>query len=62
MATRIEEKNAELVPILDVTSQFADGYHAGKVCRQDGTELSWNLRVATDDYSRGFRTGYFLEV
>ena len=62
MATRIEEKNPELVPILDITSQFADGYHAGKVCRQDGTVPSRDLRVATDNYSRGFRTGYFLEA
>ena len=62
MNTPFGEKNVELVPIFDITSQFADGYHDGKICRQDGSELSWDLRVAMDDYARGFRTGYFMHA
>ncbi len=62
MSERTEKKAVELVPVFDITSQFADGYHDGKICRKDAGELSWELRVGVDDYARGFRTGYNMQA
>ncbi|UCH47210.1 MAG: hypothetical protein JSU95_14080 [Betaproteobacteria bacterium] len=50
------------MPVFDITSQCADGYHDGKVCRQDGTELPWDMRAATDEYARGFLAGYYMQT
>ena len=43
-------------------SQFAEGYLDGKVCHQEGVDLTWPLRVGTDEYSKGFRTAYYMHA
>ena len=43
-------------------SEFAEGYQDGKQCHQDGVDLTWQLRVGTDEYSKGFRTAYYMHA
>ncbi|UCH48165.1 MAG: hypothetical protein JSU95_19425 [Betaproteobacteria bacterium] len=46
----------------DSKSQFAEGYQDGKKCQQEGVDLTWPLRVGTDEYSKGFRTAYYMHA
>lgn len=43
-------------------SQFSKGYRDGKVCQQEGRDLTWPIRNGTDEYAKGFRTAYYMEA
>lgn len=47
---------------LDCAVEFAEGYVHGKRCQRGGVALSWRFRVGTDEYAKGFRTGYYVEA
>lgn len=46
----------------DPKSEFAEGYHDGTKCHQEGVDLTWPLRVGTDEYAKGFRTAYYMQA
>ena len=56
------EQTDRLVQELNCTEAFAQGYLDGQMCHRYGRALSREIKVSMDEYSAGYRTGYYLEV
>ena len=56
---RSKKKSAALVRMHGWTQAFADGYVDGEAWRRRGKHPSNLVLVSRDDYSLGFRAGYF---
>ena len=62
MSQSFGEQRDKLVQELHCTPAFAEGYLDGRMRRRHGLALSRNVKVGTDEYSAGIRTGYYVEV
>ena len=52
----------QLVEEMGWSMERAQGYVDGGVCHQSGEDLATNHRFGMDEYSKGFRTGYYTQA
>ncbi len=62
MSDLLKEKRDELAQQMGWTLQRAEGYVDGETAQQSGQELPGCHKVAMDEYSKGFRTGYYTQA
>ena len=53
------EKRDMLVEEMGWSQERAQGYVDGESCQRNGLELSAEHKAGMDEYSKGFRTGYY---
>ncbi len=61
MSDLLKEKRDELAQQMGWTLQRAEGYVDGETAQQSGQELPGCHKVAMDEYSKGFRTGFYKQ-
>ena len=57
-----KKKRDRLSQELDWSLDRAQGYVDGEACQLRGHELSANYQSGMDEYSKGFRTGYYTQA
>jgi hypothetical protein len=62
MKDLLREKRNELAEEMTWTLKRAQGYVDGEISQQNGTELSESHKYGMDEYSKGFRTGYYTQA
>ena len=62
MKDSLKDKRNELAEKMCWTLKRAQGYVDGEISQQNGTELSESYRYGMDEYSKGFRTGYYTQA
>jgi hypothetical protein len=53
------EKRNELAQEMSWTLKRAQGYVDGEISQRNGTDLSESCKYGMDEYSKGFRNGYY---
>ena len=56
------QKRDELAREMGWTVDRAQGYVDGETAQQQGLELATEHRAGMDEYSKGFRTGYYTRA
>ena len=62
MSDLMKEKRDELAQEMGWSLDRAQGYVDGESSERNGLEMPAFHRVAMDDYSKGFRTGYYTQA
>lgn len=62
MSERTFAKVDELVEEMGWSMERAQGYVDGGVSHQSGEDLATKHRFGMDEYSKGFRTGYYTQA
>jgi hypothetical protein len=62
MKDLLTEKRNELALEMCWTLKRAQGYVDGELSQRNGTELSESYKYGMDEYSKGFRTGYYTQA
>ena len=58
----LADKSNELAQEMGWTLKRAEGYVDGEASQREGLGLSACYRYGMDDYSKGFRTGYYTRA
>ena len=61
MKDLLKEKRNELAAEMNWTLKRAQGYVDGETSQRDGLDLSESYKYGMDEYSMGFRTGYYKQ-
>lgn len=59
MEPKVQQKTEQLATVMGWSPAFAEGFVDGEACRHRGLSPSKYARVGIDEYSLGFRAGYF---
>jgi len=62
MSDLLKEKRDNLVQEMGWTLERAQGYVDGETSQLSGQELTPYQKAAMDEYSKGFRTGYYTQA
>ena len=62
MSDLVKEKRDELAQEMGWSLERAQGYVDGETSERTGQEIPAYHKVAMDDYSKGFRTGYYTQA
>ena len=62
MKDLLTEKRNELAQEMSWTLKRAQGYVDGEISQRNGTDLSESHKYGMDEYSKGFRTGYYTQA
>ena len=62
MSDMLKEKRDELALEMGWTLQRAQGYVDGETVQQSGQDLPGCHKAGMDEYSKGFRTGYYTQA
>ena len=62
MKDLLTEKRNELAQEMSWTLKRAQGYVDGEISQRNGTDLSESQKYGMDEYSKGFRTGYYTQA
>ncbi|KPK35706.1 MAG: hypothetical protein AMJ66_00495 [Betaproteobacteria bacterium SG8_40] len=62
MSNLVKEKRDELALEMGWSLERAQGYVDGETSERSGQEMPPYHKVAMDDYSKGFRTGYYTQA
>lgn len=62
MSDFMNEKRDELAQEMGWSQDRAQGYVDGESTERNGLEMPPFHKVAMDDYSKGFRTGYYTQA
>ena len=62
MSDERNEKRDQLAREMGWTLKRAQGYVDGEAAQRCGLDLTAFYRVAMDEYSQGFRTGYYTQA
>jgi hypothetical protein len=62
MKDLLTKKRNELAQEMSWTLKRAQGYVDGEISQRNGTELSDSYKYGMDEYSKGFRTGYYTHA
>lgn len=56
------EKSKQLAEEMGWTKERAEGYVDGETCGLRGLAISFHQKMGMDEYSKGFRTGYYKQT
>lgn len=62
MWSSFKETRDRVASELNCTLEFAEGYLDGKMYRRHNMELAERFSDGMDDYSKGFRAGFYMEA
>ena len=56
------DRSKQLATEMGWTKERAEGYIDGEICGLRGREINFQQRMGMDEYSKGFRTGYYKQT
>ena len=56
-----KEKGKKIAQEMYWTQRRAQGYQDGEYCQRSGQDMPECHKVGMDEYSKGFRTGYYMQ-
>ncbi|MGD2141436.1 MAG: hypothetical protein PVH25_13645 [Burkholderiales bacterium] len=56
------DKSKQLAEEMGWTKERAEGYIDGETCGMRGREINFQQKMGMDEYSKGFRTGYYKQT
>ena len=56
------DRSKQLAEEMGWTKERAEGYIDGEICGLRGREINFQQRMGMDEYSKGFRTGYYKQT
>jgi hypothetical protein len=62
MSDLLKEQRDKLAQEMGWTLERAQGFVDGETSQRSGLDLSMSHKVAMDEYSKGFRTGYYTKA
>jgi hypothetical protein len=62
MSDSMKEKRAKIAQEIGWTPRRVQGYEDGRFYQQSGHGMPWCHEVDMDEYSKGFRTGYYAQA
>lgn len=62
MSDSIKSKRDKIAQAIGWTAHRVQGYEDGRLCQRGGYETPWRHEVDMDEYSKGFRTGYYAHA
>jgi len=62
MSDSTNEKRDKIAQEIGWTPHRVQGYENGRFCQRSGNDMPWCHEVDMDEYSKGFRTGYYAQA